>query len=189
MRFIPIYRDASHSDRRGRCPATGSTFRPARLLEPCLYAVQELVQNYGSSAVFCTATQPSLKRFLAPDVQLTELAPNPQELFDFYRRVRVESKGKLADEGLLEELRAHPQVLCIVNTRRHAKGLFDGLANLATDGCFHLSTLMCPVHRKEALATIREILVKGEPCRVVSTQVMEAGIDVDFPAPRRPRAP
>ncbi len=154
---------------------------PREYLEPCLYAVQELVQNYGSSAVFCTATQPSLKRFLAPDVQLTELAPDPQSLFDSYRRVRVKNKGKLTDEGLLEELRAHPQVLCIVNTRRHAKGLFDGLASLTNEGCFHLSTLMCPAHRKEALATIRELLVNDEPCRVVSTQVMEAGIDVDFP--------
>jgi CRISPR-associated endonuclease/helicase Cas3 len=154
---------------------------PREYLEPCMYAVQELVQNYGSSAVFCTATQPSLKRFLAPDVQLTELVPYPQGLFDFYRRVQVKSKGKLADEGLLEELRAHSQVLCIVNTRRHAKGLFDGLASLAGEGCFHLSTLMCPAHRKEVLATIRERLTNDKPCRVVSTQVMEAGIDVDFP--------
>jgi CRISPR-associated endonuclease/helicase Cas3 len=102
--------------------------------------------------------------------------------------VQVKSKGKLADEGLLEELWAHSQVLCIVNTRRHAKGLFDGLINLAGAGCFHLSTLMCPAHRKEVLATIRERLTNGEPCRVVSTQVMEAGIDVDFPVGYRAMA-
>lgn len=154
---------------------------PLEYMEPCMNAVQELVQNYGASAVFCTATQPSLERFLAPNTPVRELAPNPQELFDFYRRVQVKIKGKLPDDELLEAMRVHPQALCIVNTRKHAKGLFDGLSGLAEDGCFHLSTLMCPAHRKETLVTIRERLENGAICRVVSTQVMEAGIDVDFP--------
>ena len=154
---------------------------PLEYMEPCMNAVQELVQNYGASAVFCTATQPSLERFLAPNTPVRELAPNPQELSDFYRRVQVEIKGKLPDDELLEAMRAHPQALCIVNTRKHAKGLFDGLSGLAEEGCFHLSTLMCPAHRKETLVTIRERLENGALCRVVSTQVMEAGIDVDFP--------
>jgi CRISPR-associated endonuclease/helicase Cas3 len=110
-----------------------------------------------------------------------ELAPNPQVLFDFYRRVQVKNKGKLPDDDLLEEMQAYPQVLCIVNTRKHAKGLFDGLFKLTGEGCFHLSTLMCAAHRKETLKAIRGRLENGESCRVVSTQVMEAGIDVDFP--------
>jgi CRISPR-associated endonuclease/helicase Cas3 len=146
-----------------------------------MYAIQELVQNYGASAVFCTATQPSLDRFLAPDTQFTELAPAPHELFNFYRRVQVKNKGKLPDAELLQEMNAHSQALCIVNTRKHAKGLFDGLVKLAGEGCFHLSTLMCPAHRKQTIATIRERLKHGQTCRVVSTQIMEAGIDVDFP--------
>lgn len=154
---------------------------PLEYMEPCMNAVQELVQNYGASAVFCTATQPSLERFLAPNTLVRELAPDPQELFDFYRRVQVKNKGKLPDDDLLEELKLQSQVLCIVNTRKHAKGLFDNLSGLAGEGCFHLSTLMCPAHRKETLSTIRERLANGELCRVVSTQVMEAGIDVDFP--------
>lgn len=154
---------------------------PLEYMEPCMNAVQELVQNYGASAVFCTATQPSLERFLAPNTPVAELAPNPQALFDFYRRVQVKNKGKLPDADLLQEISVQPQVLCIVNTRKHAKGLFDGLAPLVGEGCFHLSTLMCPAHRKEVLHTIRGRLENGESCRVVSTQVMEAGIDVDFP--------
>lgn len=154
---------------------------PLEYMEPCMNAVQELVQNYGASAVFCTATQPSLERFLAPNTPVRELAPNPQELFDFYRRVQVKIKGKFPDDELLEAMRVHPQALCIVNTRKHAKGLFDGLSRLSEEGCFHLSTLMCPAHRKETLVTIRERLANGATCRVVSTQVMEAGIDVDFP--------
>ena len=151
---------------------------PREYMKPCMLALQELVLNYGASAVLCTATQPLLKQFMPDMPEFTELAPEPQALFDFYKRVQVRNTGKLPDSVLLEKLNAQPQALCIVNTRKHAKGLFEGLLE---DGRFHLSTLMCPAHRKETLATIRERLINGETCRVVSTQVMEAGIDVDFP--------
>lgn len=151
---------------------------PREFMQPCLLAVQELVQNYSISAVFCTATQPALQRFYPSDTQFTELAANPQELFDFYRRIRVTNLSTQTDSEMIERLNSHQQALCIVNTRRHAKGLFDMLAG---DGCFHLSTLMYPAHRKRVLEEIRQRLDNGQPCRVVSTQVMEAGIDVDFP--------
>lgn len=150
---------------------------PREYLDPCMLAVKELVTNYGASAVFCTATQPALNQRL-PKVKFTELAPDPQALFDFYKHVQVKNIGKTADTDLLEKIKTHEQALCIVNTRRHAKGLFD---QLDSDGSFHLSTLMCPTHRKEVLAEVRERLKSQKPCRVISTQVMEAGIDVDFP--------
>jgi CRISPR-associated endonuclease/helicase Cas3 len=151
---------------------------PREYLKPSLLAVQELVQNYGCSAVFCTATQPALDRFFPQNVTFTELAPQPKALYQFYRRVEVKNLGKLADEDLLDRLNGHEQVLCIVNTRRHAKGLYSGLHD---EGRFHLSTLMCPVHRRQVLAEIHRRLADGRPCQVVSTQVMEAGIDIDFP--------
>jgi CRISPR-associated endonuclease/helicase Cas3 len=151
---------------------------PREFMKPCMLAVQELVQNYGTSAIFCTATQPLLKQFMPELPEFTELAPDPQELFNFYKRVQVKNIGKLPDAALLERMNAQPQALCIVNTRKHARGLFEALAG---EGRYHLSTLMCPVHRKQTLLTIRERLKNGETCRVVSTQVMEAGIDVDFP--------
>lgn len=151
---------------------------PKEYLQPSMYAVRELVVNYGASAVFCTATQPELGQFLPTGSRLTELAPDPQMLFDFYRRVEVRVLGKLKDAELLQRLNNHQQVLCIVNTRRHAKGLFDGLEG---EGAFHLSTLMCPVHRKQTLADIRQRLSTGQPCRVISTSVLEAGVDLDFP--------
>lgn len=155
---------------------------PRDYLKPSLLAVQELVQNYGASVVFCTATQPSLQQFFPAEertkIQFTELAPNPQELFDFYRRVRVENLATQTDEDIIAALQTHRQALCIVNTRKHAKGLF---AQLDGDGNFHLSTLMCPKHREETMREIRQRLADSEPCRVVSTQVMEAGIDLDFP--------
>ncbi|MEW5871257.1 MAG: CRISPR-associated helicase Cas3' [Chloroflexota bacterium] len=151
---------------------------PREYLKPCMLAVWELTQNYSASAVFCTATQPILKSFF-PDSEISELAPKPQELFDFYRRVEIHASGKLTDAELAQRLNGHTQVLCVVNTRRHAKGLFDLLEE---EGRFHLSTLMCPVHRQETLHTIRQRLQGKVVCRVVSTQVIEAGVDVDFPA-------
>ena len=151
---------------------------PREYLIPAISAVWELVYNYGATAVFCTATQPGLERFLPAGTQLTELAPNPQHLFNFYKRVEVKNLGTLTDDELLTRLNDHSQVLCIVNTRRHASGLFEKLQG---DGNYHLSTLMCPVHRKQKLAEIRQRLNSGKPCRVISTTVMEAGIDVDFP--------
>lgn len=150
---------------------------PREYLDPCMLAVKELVKNYDASVVFCTATQPALKTRL-PGMDLTELVDDPQKLFDFYKRVQIHNLGKLKDGELLEKLNTQKQVLCIVNTRKHAKGLFNQLEG---EGRFHLSTLMCPVHRKETLIMIREQLKTGRTCRVVSTQVMEAGIDVDFP--------
>ncbi len=151
---------------------------PREYMRPAMAAVWELATNYGASAVFCTATQPGLERFLPEATDVRELAPNPPRLFAFYRRVEVKNLGTLTDEDLLDRLNAHEQALCIVNTRRHASGLFGGLQD---EGNFHLSTLMCPAHRKAKLAEIEKGLESKQPCRVVSTTVMEAGIDLDFP--------
>jgi CRISPR-associated endonuclease/helicase Cas3 len=153
---------------------------PRDYLRPAMSAVWELVTNYGASAVFCTATQPNLERFLpAGTPEPTELAPNPQDLFDFYKRVEVKPLAeKLPDDELIARLNTHEQVLCIVNTRKHASGLFGMLEG---EGNYHLSTLMCPTHRRQKLAEIRQRLENGQVCRVISTTVMEAGIDVDFP--------
>lgn len=151
---------------------------PLHYLSPCMTVVEELVRNYGVTAVFCTATQPSLGRFFSSDLPFREIAPDPPALYEFFRRVDVQNLGEVDDDELLRRLNAHPQTLCIVNTRRHAKGLFEGLAPKAR---FHLSTLMCPAHRRQTLAAVQARLRAGKPCRLVSTQVMEAGIDIDFP--------
>ncbi|MEJ5201135.1 MAG: CRISPR-associated helicase Cas3', partial [Anaerolineales bacterium] len=151
---------------------------PREYMKPAMSAIWELVTNYGASVVFCTATQPKLEQFLPAGTTVLELAPNPQALFNFYKRVDVKSLGTLTDEELAKRLNKHEQVLCIVNTRRHASGLFQMLQG---EGNYHLSTLMCPAHRKQKLTEIRQRLENKHPCRVVSTTVMEAGIDLDFP--------
>jgi len=156
---------------------------PKDYMLPAMGAVWELATNYGASAVFCTATQPKLEKFLPEKTKITDLVPNPSELFDFYKRVEVKNLGKLPDGDLIAQLNSHDQVLCIVNTRKHASGLFQELKELKGVGNYHLSTLMCPAHRKQKLAEIRKRLdpESKQPCRVISTSLMEAGIDVDFP--------
>lgn len=151
---------------------------PREFLDPCMKAVYELIENYGTSAVFCTATQPSLTRFFPANTHFSEISKNPTGLYESYRRVQVLSEGILEDSEVIDRLNKNEQVLCIVNTRAHAKGLFDQIENVNR---FHLSTWMCPVHRKMTVEKIRSHLQNGKTCRVVSTQLMEAGIDLDFP--------
>ena len=151
---------------------------PIEFLKPCLYGVHELVTNYGATAVFCTATQPILERFLPGGERPQELTENPKALYEKYKRVQVIDAGKLSDDELAQKINDQLQVLCIVNTRKHARGLFE---LIPAEGRYHLSTLMCPAHRKQTIAEIRERLSSGNPCRVISTQIMEAGIDIDFP--------
>lgn len=150
---------------------------PIEYLKPCLLAISELVKNYGSTAVLCTATQPAINELLPASIKLIEIMDNPRQLYEDFKKVKVLKKGELDDETLAGELNELEQVLCIVSTRKHAKEIFSRL-----DGnTFHLSTLMCPVHRQETLAEIRKCLKDKQTCKVVSTQLIEAGVDVDFP--------
>jgi CRISPR-associated helicase Cas3/CRISPR-associated endonuclease Cas3-HD len=152
---------------------------PVQYLKPCLLAITELVNNYGSTAILCTATQPSINHLLPESVKPIEIMNDPRQLYKDFKKVLVSKKNEMDDETLACELNRLEQVLCIVNTRKHAKEIFHRI-----DGnVFHLSTLMCPIHRKETLAKIRKHLDprNKQPCRVVSTQLIEAGVDVDFP--------
>ena len=151
---------------------------PKEYLEPCMLGLGELIVNYGASVVFCTATQPPLSKFMPEIIQQKELIPSPGEVYKFFKRVDVSIIGHKKDEEITQSMEAYSQALCIVNTRKHAKGLFD---RMSERGRFHLSTLMCPTHRKKIITEIRKRLEAGDICRVISTQIMEAGIDVDFP--------
>lgn len=155
---------------------------PVGLLKPCVSVIAELVRHYGATAVLCTATQPALGRLFverAPELRTRELAPAPDGLFEFFRRVSFVREGELTDAEVAERLAGAEQVLAIVNTRRRAREIFQ---MLPADGRFHLSTLMTAEDRLKTLSIIRERLKRGERCRVVSTSLVEAGVDVDFPA-------
>ena len=164
---------------------------PAPLLKPTLDALSFLVNYAGCSVVLCTATQPALDERLGfPALgNIRDLVPNAAHYFRELKRVEYEFRIATPTPWteLAVELNTHPQVLCIVNTRQHAHDLFALLG--ASDGNFHLSTNMCPVHRKRELKIIRQRLSDGLPCRVVSTQLIEAGVDVDFPRVCRAMGP
>jgi CRISPR-associated endonuclease/helicase Cas3 len=161
---------------------------PLKLLRPAVAAVDELARNYRSSVVLCTATQPALEApaFEGGLQDVRELAPKPPELFRRLERVRIRHLGLLDDAALTAELRGREQVLCIVNNRRHARAVYQSIADLP--GARHLSTLMCARHRSAVLAEIRGLLARGEPCRLVSTSLIEAGVDISFPTVLRVEA-
>ena len=168
---------------------------PVDLLAPTLMALKELVARYGCTIVLCTATQPALEyrpgEFEIGLREVRAIISDVAALHTALKRVHVERvDGQLSDPDLAMRLASEPQVLCIVNTRAHAAKLYEAVTGLLgeTDGCFHLSTLMCPQHRRDVLATIRQRLKDQKPCRVVSTQLVEAGVDLDFPVVYRAAA-
>lgn len=165
---------------------------PLPVLRPCLAALEELTLNYGASVVLCTATQPAWRRMdealplnaarqpqgfdIGPE---RELAPDPAALFAALKRVRVEvAPAPVEDAEIAARFGEQPQMLCIVNTRAHAKELFGQIAHLP--GARHLTTLMCAAHRRQVLDEIRTDLANQRPVRLVATSLIEAGVDVDF---------
>lgn len=161
---------------------------PLRLLRPCVAVIDELARNYRVSVVLCTATQPALQapNFKGGLEKVLELAPDPPQLYKELERVRVRHLGMVDDETLAAHLRNREQVLCIVNNRRHARAVY--LAMQDQPGARHLTTLMCAKHRSHVLAEVRQMLRDGQPCRLVATSLIEAGVDVDFPTVLRAEA-
>lgn len=180
---------------------------PPPMLEPILDMLRGLTEHWGVSMVFCTATQPAFgrsERLPAGLDNVREIAPDPQALFCALRRTRVhwpKSEGDVWDFARVsdEMLRAPDrQALCVVNTKAHARELFEVLRNqlelpgdgrLAGAGLFHLSTAMFPAHRTATLKAIRARLHGRLPCLVAATQLVEAGVDLDFPVVLRALAP
>lgn len=161
---------------------------PIPYLDPCVAAIAQLVEHYRVTAVLCTATQPALEaRFqkVAPGRSIRELVPDTQRLYELFRRVTLRHEGTLDDGELARRLNGHTAALCIVNSRRQAQEVY---AKLEGEGRFHLSTLMYPAHRRAVLREVRQRLRDGLPCRVVSTSLIEAGVDVDFPTVYRAEA-
>lgn len=157
---------------------------PLDRLTPCLAALRELTICYRSSLVLCSATLPDFATNPSLKVRLPSASPivaRTSSLSAAFRRVESELTCEpISDEKLAEQLTAAAQALCIVDARRHAAELF---ALLPDDGSrFHLSAAMCPHHRRAVLAEVKERLKHRFPCRLVATRVIEAGVDISFPA-------
>ncbi len=151
---------------------------PPELLAPCTDVMRQLVAHYGVTMVLSTATQPVLPNLGT----IAEIIPSSANLPRRLRRVRYmlpdvrENKSRSWDETA-SELIQHPQALCVVNTRRDCLELFG---KMPTD-TIHLSASMCGAHRSMIIDVIKRKLEKRESIRVISTQLVEAGVDIDFP--------
>ncbi len=162
---------------------------PAGLLAPILDGLRQLAEHCGTSVVLSTATQPAfdlIEEFRS--IQPHEIVHDHRRHFEMLKRVTYDWR---ADEPTTWQqvatwVREHHSVLVIVNTKRHALELLDELDD---PDVLHLSTLLCGAHRSATLKEIRGQLAAGAPCRVVSTQVVEAGVDVDFATVFRAEAP
>lgn len=156
---------------------------PVEKLRPCLEVIRELAANYGATVVLCSATQPAITlrdEFPQGLAGVREIIPEPAKYFAALQRTEIKVlAGQVDDATIAARLREEPQVLVIVNTKKHARDLFNLIRE--EEGAFHLSAAMCPAHRQRQFAEISQRLSDGQPCRVVSTQVIEAGVDVDFP--------
>jgi len=162
---------------------------PSEFLQPILKVMKQLVAHYDVTFVLCTATQPALNtmtdsfgRVMLQGLDhVREIISEPDVLYRQLKRVQVELPSDFHQprnwHDLVDELAACESVLVIVNSRRDARELFK----LLPEGSIHLSALMCGEHRSKVIAEIKQRIKDGVPTRVVSTQLVEAGVDLDFP--------
>lgn len=164
---------------------------PTDFLMPIVNALKTYQKTFNTSILFTTASQPvlsgtivgcnNLVRFPAID-KITEIIPEDYALHEKLRRVDFSiSEKALSYDELANEIAKHKRILCVVNTRKDAKEIFDRLPNEGLT--FHLSRMMCPAHIKKTITEIKEALRSNEnsTIRVIATQLIEAGVDIDFP--------
>ncbi len=159
---------------------------PAEFLKPIVAAMEQLASSYGLTFVLSTATQPALS---AADgnagfkglQEVKEIVPDPADLYKRMKRTSVvlpeDTSKSVEPEQLAARVAEYDQVLCIVNTRDECRALHA----LLPEGSMHLSGYMCGEHRSRVINEIKVKLKRGESVRVVSTQLVEAGVDLDFP--------
>ena len=161
---------------------------PPEYLNPILHTMKELQKNYGVTFVLSSATQPAFGEHKSVDFHFeglgdtVEIMENPVALHKAFKRVEIHVTDNLMTsrtwEDLAKELAQYPSVLCIVNRRDDCRKLYELIPKEDT---FHLSALMCGAHRSQVISQIKQRLKDKLPTRVISTQLVEAGVDLDFP--------
>ena len=150
---------------------------PNDYLKPCITVMEQLIRHYKSTVVLCTATQPALQNLFFKGMTATELCPRMEEQFRFFKRAILKNLGRITEEQLIQKLEKEQQVLCILNTKKKEQKVYQCLQG---DGVYHLSTSMYPKHRRRVLEKIKECLDDDKKCIVISTSLVEAGVDLDF---------
>lgn len=168
----------------------------AALAVPTLAALSHIARAWGSSVVFASATQPAfshldaaVRKAGAAGWQPREIVPDGLDLFTPMKRVEIRwgSPDRCMPWGdLAMMLETSPQAMCIVNLKRHAKTLWEQLND---PDAFHLSTNLCAAHRQAVLREVRARLAADKPVRLIATQCVEAGVDLDFPVVYRAWGP
>jgi CRISPR-associated endonuclease/helicase Cas3 len=155
---------------------------PVDYLTPCMAVISELITNYGVTAVLCSATKPLIQKYGYKELECIEIADNPDTLAEQLKRVNYSFIGSKTDNEIIKDLTNRNSALVILNSRKHAFTLY-ALAKESIDeeNLFYLSTLLTPSDRSHKIAEIRRRLSTSESCFVISTQLIEAGVDVDFP--------
>ena len=171
---------------------------PLGFYKPIVHTLNTLQRVFGTSVLFTTASQPILSgrieganpRASFDALQsVREIIPQEALLHEKLRRVELRFlEGARSYDEIAEELGKHQKVVCIVNTRRDAKEIYDRLPKEGI--CLHLSRMMCPAHVSATIEQVKEVLKTGtnQPIRVVATQLIEAGVDIDFPVVFRQEA-
>lgn len=170
---------------------------PPEFLQPILDALNLLSKHYGVTVVLSTATQPALatvnnyldaRKHIQGLDNVREIIADPDALYRQLQRVQVELPAEMNSHAPWENIAArigkHENVLAIVNTRKDARELHQ----LLPKDTLHLSALMCGAHRSAVIGDIKQRMKDGTPTRVVSTQLVEAGVDIDFPVVYRAMA-
>jgi CRISPR-associated endonuclease/helicase Cas3 len=165
---------------------------PDQLLVPVLSALRMLCERFGATVLLASATQPSywdLKPFRG--LCGSDVIGDREDLYGRFRRVRYEWRmrpqptlAQIATDAATER-----QVLIVVNTTADSAAVHRELVHRRDGACLHLSTRMAAQHRRDVLAEVNDLLAADEPVAVVSTQLIEAGVDVDFPVVYRAWAP
>jgi CRISPR-associated endonuclease/helicase Cas3 len=170
---------------------------PVSLLDPILSVLKELCEQYQVSVVLCTATQPALEGktpylsgFTTGTVRDIVPPTVAKKHFSALSRVNYTvPQDEWSWNRLAQDLQQHEQALVILNTRKDALAVLDELPSSESERIFHLSTLLCGQHRREVLRIVRDRLTNNQPSLLISTQVVEAGVDLDFPTVYRAIGP
>lgn len=191
--------ESLYSNRPGKCRKLHNIARsviildeaqtiPDSLLMPSLAVLEDLTLDYRSSVVLCTATQPAIDELWPFGAISRPIVRHTQGFASaFTARSEFVVRGPMRESLLVDELLPAERALCIVGTKAKAKRLYEEVRDKLieeggdSEGVFHLSANMVPAHRSLVIEEARRSLDVGERCIVISTQLVEAGVDVDFP--------
>jgi len=165
---------------------------PVNYLSPIVDVLSELVKNYGVTLLLSTATPVPLDLIntFKIDHPPIELVSNPLGVYRELKRVDYQiSTNKVWNwEQVADELCTGQQGMVIVNTKKQSLGLFDAVKERESEALY-LSTYLCSAHRRRVIKEVKRRLLAGEPCVLVTTQIVEAGVDIDFPVVMRAIGP